>query len=63
MTPKTDEELLAELGVEGGEVKPALDAKQERIIAGFEDIQRFVEEKGESLAMVKIAIYSSVSMH
>ena len=47
MTSQTDEELLADLGVEvEKEIKPALSQKQERIIAGFEDIQRFVEENG-----------------
>lgn len=47
MNSQTDEELLADLGVEvEKEVKPALSQKQERIIAGFEDIQRFVEEHG-----------------
>lgn len=42
-----NQELLDELGIEV-EAKPksAHTPKQERIIAGFEDIQRFVEEKG-----------------
>ncbi|WP_422362519.1 GIY-YIG nuclease family protein [Pyruvatibacter mobilis] len=42
-----DDQLLAELGVEV-EVKKAASRtpKEERIIAGFEDIQRFVEEHG-----------------
>lgn len=41
------DDLLDELGVDVDE-KPvgALSAKEERIIAGFEDIQRFVTEKG-----------------
>src|SRR5689334_13441604 len=45
----TDEDnaLLAELGIEI-EAKNAAShtAREERIIAGFEEIQRFVEEKG-----------------
>ena len=42
-----DDELLAELGVEV-EAKPASarTPREERIIAGFEEIQRFVEEHG-----------------
>lgn len=40
-----DHELIAELGI-GYEAKkkPALTAKEERIIAGFEEIQKFVDE-------------------
>lgn len=46
---KDDEQLLAELGVEA-EAKPAAGrpAREERIIAGFEDIQRFAEEHGRA---------------
>lgn len=44
MADLTDEELLAALGVEPEARKPAArNAKEERIIAGFEDIQRFVD--------------------
>ena len=44
---KTNQELLAELGVEvKKEKKAARTPKEERIIAGFEEIQRFVEEYG-----------------
>lgn len=44
---KTNQELLAELGVEvKPEKKAARTPKEERIIAGFEEIQRFVEEHG-----------------
>ena len=40
-----DDALLDELGVEvEAKKKPTLTAKNERIIAGFEEIQRFVEE-------------------
>lgn len=47
MTEMTDAELLAELGVEAEAKKPVKrTALEERIIAGFEDIQRFVEEHG-----------------
>ncbi|WDR06667.1 GIY-YIG nuclease family protein [Devosia rhodophyticola] len=49
MSKFTDEDdaLLGELGVEVEPVKhTARSPKEERIIAGFEDIQRFVEEKG-----------------
>jgi len=49
MSNLSDEELLAELGVEVEEKKKAkLSPIQERVIAGFEDIQRFVEEHGYS---------------
>jgi len=42
-----DDALLGELGVEVEPEKPsARSPKDERIIAGFEDIQRFVEEHG-----------------
>ncbi|MFN0192196.1 MAG: GIY-YIG nuclease family protein [Aestuariivirga sp.] len=45
MADFADEELLAELGVEVKAEKPSTyTAKEERIIAGFEDIQRFVDE-------------------
>ncbi|TDQ37849.1 GIY-YIG nuclease family protein [Thiopseudomonas denitrificans] len=44
-----DDELLAALGIEV-EVKPqkALTPRQERIIAGFEEIQRFYEQHGRA---------------
>lgn len=42
-----DDELLAELGVEVETTRPASRTpREERIIAGFEDIQRFVDEHG-----------------
>ena len=47
MADLTDLELLAELGVETApEPVRSLTPLQERIIAGFEDIQRFVAENG-----------------
>ena len=47
MTEKSDRELLEELGVETkGKKKAAYSPTEERIIAGFEDIQRFFEENG-----------------
>jgi hypothetical protein len=47
MAELTDLELLNELGVETKvEKKAALTPREERIIAGFEDIQRFYEEHG-----------------
>lgn len=47
MSDSTNKELLDALGVEvKAETKSALTARQERIIAGFEDIQRFVDEHG-----------------
>ena len=47
MADLSDKELLDELGVEVEEIKKAkLTPLQERVIAGFEDIQRFVEEQG-----------------
>ena len=40
-----DDHLIAELGIEYEvKKKPTLSAKEERIIAGFEEIQKFVEE-------------------
>lgn len=49
MADLSDKELLDELGVEVEEKKKAkLTPLQERVIAGFEDIQRFVEEHGHS---------------
>ena len=43
-----DDALLGELGVEVEVKKKAtLTPKEERIIAGFEEIQRFVEEHGK----------------
>jgi len=47
MADLSDLELLSELGVDTApEVKRALTPRQERVIAGFEDIQRFVAEYG-----------------
>lgn len=49
MAELSDLELLAELGVDmTPEVQRALTPLQERIVAGFEDIQRFVAENGRS---------------
>ena len=40
-----DDSLIAELGIEYEvKKKPTLSARDERIIAGFEEIQKFVEE-------------------
>lgn len=45
----SDRELLDALGVEVEVAKPkTLTARQERIVAGFEDIQRFYEEHGRA---------------
>ena len=47
MADLTDDELLAELGVEVEQPKARqYTAREERIIAGFEDIVRFYEEHG-----------------
>lgn len=47
MAELSDEDLLAELGVEiQPEKKHTRSPREERIIAGFEDIQRFVAEHG-----------------
>lgn len=47
MADQTDDELLAELGVEIEQPKArTYTPQQERVIAGFEDIVRFVEEHG-----------------
>lgn len=49
MVEKTAEDLLAELGVEIDTPKATPCSQQEeRIIAGFEDIQRFVSEHGRT---------------
>ena len=49
MAEQSDEELLAELGVEvRAETPKARSPLEERMIAGFEDIQRFVDEHGRA---------------
>lgn len=49
MTDKTAEDLLADLGIAIDEPKASASSpREERIIAGFEDIQRFVDEWGRS---------------
>lgn len=49
MSELSNEELLEGLGVEvKTKTKSSLTLRQERIIAGFEDIQRFVEEHGHA---------------
>lgn len=49
MSEHDDDALLAELGVEATPVKAARHtAREERLIAGFEDILRFVEEHGRA---------------
>lgn len=49
MTDLSNADILAELGVEAKvEKKAKLSAKEERIIAGFEEIQSFVEEHGHA---------------
>lgn len=46
---KEDEDLLAELGVDEEEKNNStFTAREERVIAGFEDIQRFVEKHGRT---------------
>lgn len=46
---KSNEDLLAELGVDTKPVKKAVRTpREERIIAGFEEIQRFVDEHGRA---------------
>ena len=48
-TSEEDDELLAELGVEAEpERRSSRTPREERIIAGFEDIQRFVDEHGRA---------------
>lgn len=47
MADKTAEDLLAELGIEvEAPTTSSVSAHDERVIAGFEDIQRFVDEQG-----------------
>lgn len=49
MSDLSNKELLEELGVEAQpKKKAALTQRQERILAGFEEIQRFVEEHGRA---------------
>ena len=44
---KEDEKLLSDLGIEAEvKKKSELSPREERIIAGFEEIQKFVEENG-----------------
>jgi len=51
MVEKSNAELLAELGVEAApKKKGTYSPREERIIAGFEEIQHFVEEHGHSPA-------------
>ena len=46
-----DDALLAELGVETeAKRQSSRTAREERIIAGFEEIQRFVEQHGRAPA-------------
>ena len=47
MSERSDLDILADLGVEPiRKTKPAMSPREARIIAGFEDIQKFVEEHG-----------------
>lgn len=47
MNDKSDQELLADLGITAEKkAKTSRTLKEARIVAGFEDIQRFVEEQG-----------------
>jgi hypothetical protein len=47
MADLTDEDILAELGIEAAsDKKSSRTPREERIVAGFEDIQRFVETNG-----------------
>jgi hypothetical protein len=49
MPDSSDEKLLADLGIEvEPEQQAARSPREERIIAGFEEIQRFVEEHGRA---------------
>ena len=49
MPDLSDDELLAELGVEVEQKKArTYTPREERIIAGFEDIVRFVDEHGRA---------------
>ncbi|WP_057884208.1 GIY-YIG nuclease family protein [Tsuneonella troitsensis] len=49
MADLTDDELLAALGVEVAQPKArTYTAREERVIAGFEDIERFFEEHGRA---------------
>ncbi len=52
MASRSNKELLAELGVDTAPKKTATRSpREERIIAGFEEIQRFVEEHGHPPAV------------
>jgi len=47
MADLSDEDILAQLGVEAEAPKANVrNAREERIVAGFEDVQRFIEEHG-----------------
>ena len=52
MADLSDEDLLAVLGVEAEPIRQSSRSSQEeRIIAGFEDIQRFVDQHGRLPAL------------
>ena len=60
---KSNKALLEELGVDITPAKKvAHSPKEERIIAGFEEIQRFVEEHGTNLNTAKIKTSLSACM-
>lgn len=47
MPERSDADILADLGVETSpKAKPATTPREARIVAGFEDIQKFIEEHG-----------------
>ncbi len=47
MPERSDADILADLGVETRpKAKPATTPREARIVAGFEDIQKFIEEHG-----------------
>ena len=61
-TTESDLELLGELGVDTAFTQPSQrSTKEERIIAGFEEIERFVEVRVDGLSMGRSAISSSGS--
>ena len=66
MADLSDEDLLAALGVEAEPVRQSSrSAHEERIIAGFEDIQKFVDQHGRVPArpFVRPWLRSSTFIH
>lgn len=61
--PMTDEELLDALGVEvEAKAKSSKSPREERIIAGFEDIERFVEQHGRLCDTFRLIVAAVITL-